>query len=87
MRPIFSIIEKYQKYATGEIKLTEREKRIFNEVLLEPLSQEKENEQEINDMIEERKCPVCTKILVEMVYIAVCRKCNYVTGTGAHRRK
>lgn len=36
MRPIFSIIEKYQKYAMGETDLSEREKKIFNEVLLEP---------------------------------------------------
>jgi len=36
MIPIFSIVEKYQEYAIGEIKLPEREKRIFNKVLLEP---------------------------------------------------
>lgn len=38
MIPIFSIMEKYQKYAMGEIKLTGQERRIFNEVLLEPLN-------------------------------------------------
>ena len=36
MIPIFSIVEKYQKYAMGEIELSKREKRIFNDVLLAP---------------------------------------------------
>jgi len=38
MVQVFSVMEKYQKYAMGEIKLTERERQIFNEVLLEPLN-------------------------------------------------
>lgn len=31
-------------------------------------------------MIEERRYPICNKILEEMVYISVCRKCNYAIG-------
>lgn len=36
MISIFSIIEKYQKYVTGEIEISDREKEILYEVMLEP---------------------------------------------------
>lgn len=36
MIPIFSMIEKYQKYVMGEIEISDREKKILYEVMLEP---------------------------------------------------